>query len=156
CLAATATRELIRIDDLTTDGRWPSWAAAVAPLGLRAAMSSPLVVGDVSLGAMKVYADEPGAFDAGAEQRLALFSAQAAVFVANVRSFDRAKRLSQGMRQAVRDRDAVSTAKGVLMGRDAVDEDTALRLLLARAERDGTTVAEAARSVVEAVVRRRR
>jgi GAF domain-containing protein len=156
CLAATATRELIRIDDLTTDGRWPSWAAAVAPLGLRAAMSSPLVVGDVSLGAMKVYADEPGAFDAGAEQRLALFSAQAAVLVANVRSFDRAKRLSQGMRQAVRDRDAVSTAKGVLMGRDAVDEDTALRLLLARAERDGTTVAEAARSVVEAVVRRRR
>src|SRR3954467_2730042 len=79
CLAATATRELIRIDDLTTDDRWPSWAAAVAPLGLRAAMSSPLGVGDVSLGAMKVYADEPGAFDVGSEQRLALFSAQAAV-----------------------------------------------------------------------------
>jgi GAF domain-containing protein len=156
CLAAAATRELIRIDDLETDGRWPAWAAAVVPLGLHAVMSSPMVVGDGSLGALKVYAEEPGTFDAVSAQRLALFSAQAAVLVANVRSFERAKRMSGGMRQAVRDRDAVNMAKGVLMGRDAVDEDTALRLLLARAERDGTTVAEAARSVVEAAVRRRR
>jgi AmiR/NasT family two-component response regulator len=60
------------------------------------------------------------------------------------------------MRQAVRDRDLIGMAKGVLMGRDAIDEDTALRLLLARSERTGSTVADAARSVVEAVVRRRR
>src|SRR3954464_9201216 len=26
CLAAAATRELIWIDDLETDGRWPAWA----------------------------------------------------------------------------------------------------------------------------------
>jgi GAF domain-containing protein len=156
CLAAAASRELIRIDDLATDQRWPTWASAVGPLGLRAAMSSPLVVGDGSLGAMKVYADEPGTFDSGAEQRLALFSAQAAVLVANVRSYDQAKRLSEGMRQAVRDRDVIGMAKGVLMGREGIDEDTALRLLLARSERTGSTVADAARSVVEAVVRRRR
>ena len=156
CLAAAANRELIRVDDLTVDERWPAWASAAARLGLRAAMSSPLVVGDGSLGAMKVYADEPGTFDADSEQRLALFAAQAAVLVANVRAYDRAKRLSEGMRQAMHDRDTISVAKGVLMGRDAVDEDSALRLLLARSERDGSTVVEAARSVVEAVVRRRR
>ena len=156
CIAAASSRALVRIDDLAADGRWPTWASAVAPLGFRAAMSSPLVVGDGSLGAMKVYADEPGTFDSGSEQRLVLFSAQAAVLVANVRAYDRAKRLSDGMRQAVRDRDTISVAKGVLMGRDRVDGDTALRLLLARSERDGTTVAEAARSVLEAVVRRRR
>ena len=156
CLAAAARRQFIRIDDLTADERWPTWASAAAALGLGAAMSSPLVVGDETLGAMKVYADEPGTFDSGSGQRLALFAAQAAVLVANVRAYDRAKRLSEGMRQAVRDRDAISVAKGVLMGRDAVDEDSALRLLLARSQRDGCTVAEAARSVVEAVVPRRR
>ena len=156
CLTAAATRELVRIDDLEADPRWPTWAAAAVRLGLGAAMSSPLVVGDRSLGAMKVYADEPRTFDAASEQRLALFSAQAAVLVANVRSYHQAKRLSDGMRQAVHDRDTISVAKGVLMARESVDEDIALRLLLARSERDGTTVAEAARSVIGAVARRRR
>jgi GAF domain-containing protein len=156
CLTAAATRELIRIDDVTADERWPAWASAVAPLGLRAAMSSPLVVGDGALGAMKVYADEPGVFDAGAAERLALFSAQAAVLVANVQSFERAKRLSDGMRQAVHDRDNINMAKGVLMGRNSVDERTALGILLARGDQEGMTVAEAARAIVDSVVRRRR
>jgi GAF domain-containing protein len=156
CLAAAASRGLVRIDDLAVDRRWPTWAAAAVGLGLRAAMSSALVVANDSLGALKVYADEPGRFDADSEQRLALFSAQAAVLVANVQSFERAKRLSDGMRQAVHDRDSINLAKGVLMGRHSVDEPTALGLLLARSDQDGTTVAEAARGVVDSVVRRRR
>ena len=156
CLAAAAHRELIRIDDLAADGRWPTWASAAAALGLRAAMSCPLVVGHQALGAMKVYADEPGTFDSASAQRLAMFAAQAAVLVANVQAFDRAKRLSAGMRQAVHDRDVISMAKGVLMGRSAVDEDTAFGVLLARAEQDGTTVTAAAQAVVDSVVRRRR
>ena len=56
CLAAAAQRQLIRIDDLRDDGRWPRWAAAAAELGLRAAMSAPMVAADKSLGAIKVYA----------------------------------------------------------------------------------------------------
>ena len=156
CLAAAAGRELVRIDDLAVDRRWPAWTSAVAPLGVRAAMSAPLVIGDGSLGALKVYADEPGTFEVHDEQLLTLFSAQAAVLVANVQSYDRAKRFSDGMRQAVHDRDVVNIAKGVLMGRNAVDEDAALGMLLARCEQDRITVAEAARAVVTSVVRRRR
>ena len=39
------------------------WARAAAPLGLHAALSAPLVAGDRTLGAMKVYAELPAAFD---------------------------------------------------------------------------------------------
>ena len=88
---------------------------------------------------MKVYADEPGAFDADAEQRLALFAAQAAVLVANVQSAERARRLSdEHARGRPRAATSVSMAKGVLMGRDGVDEDTALRLLLRPGRAGGT------------------
>jgi GAF domain-containing protein len=156
CLDAAAARELVRVDDLATDQRWPGWAPTATRLGLRAAMSSPLVIADGSLGALKVYADEPHTFDAHGEQLMALFSAQAAVLVANVQSYDRAKRLSEGMRQAVHDRDVISMAKGVLMGRRAVDEDSAFGMLLARCAQDGTSIAEAARAIVDSVVRRRR
>lgn len=156
CLAAAALREPVLVDDLHADRRWPRWAAAAAPLGLRSALSTPLVAGDTTVGAIKVYADQPHAFDARSAALLALFSAQAALLVANVRTSDRAARLSDGMRQAVRDRDLVAMAKGVLMGRHTVDEEGALRMLIARSEEQGVALAAAARAVVDATARRRR
>jgi GAF domain-containing protein len=156
CLTATATRELVRIDDLAADTRWPRWASAALPLGLYAAMSVPMVTGDRSLGAIKVYANRPRAFKARDEELMRLFSAQAAVLVANVQAYERAKRLSVGMREAIRDRDRIHLAKGVLMGRSNLDEESALAVLLRQAEQDGRTVAEAALAVVDSTGRRRR
>src|SRR4051812_2964871 len=115
CLEAAAERRLVRVDDLSADRRWPRWADAALPLGLQAAMSAPLVAGTASLGAIKVYADLPGTFDARSEQLLSMFSAHAAILVANIQASDRAKRLSQEMRDAFAGRDVVNTAKGVFM-----------------------------------------
>lgn len=154
CLAAATTGELVRVDDVAADVRWPRWAAAAEPLGVRAVLSTPLVPGEGSLGAIKVYADRPRTFDDHSEQLLVLFAAQAAVLVANVQTMHRAKRLSEGMRQAMQDRDLIGMAKGVLMGRHAVDEDIALHMLMARTQEAGLVCA--ARAVVESAARRRR
>ena len=156
CLAAAAGRRLVRIDDLGADPRWPLWASAAAELGLKAAMSAPLVAGDVSMGAIKVYADEPGSFDNRSEQLLTLFAAQAAMLVAHIESAERTRRLSDGLRQAIHGRDVISMAKGVLMGRHAVDEDTAFGMLLARCQQDGAPLADAARGIVDSTLRRGR
>jgi GAF domain-containing protein len=156
CLTAAQTRELIRMDDVATDRRWPHWSAVAEPLGLHAVLSVPLVAGGRGLGAVKVYADRPGAFDAHSEQLLTLFAAQAALLVGNVQTYQRAQRLSEDMRQAMRDRDVVGVAKGVLIGRHGIDEDTALRMLMSRSQEEATGLAEAARTVVDFAVRRRR
>jgi GAF domain-containing protein len=156
CLAATREHRLIRIDDLAEDLRWPRWSRAVLPLGLRAAMSTPLVAGDLSLGAIKVYADDPEAFDRRSEQLLTLFAAQAAMLIAHARTSEQARRMSDALRQAIHSRDVVSMAKGILMARHGIDEDAAFGMLLARHEEDGTTAAEAALLIVGSAVRRRR
>jgi GAF domain-containing protein len=156
CLTATATRELVAIEDLSHERRWPLWASAVRPLGLRAALSTPLVAGNGTFGAIKVYADRPHAFDERSRQLLVLFSAQAALLVANVQTAERARHLSEGMRQAVRSRDLVGMAKGVLMGRHGIDEDAALRMLMGHGQQRGVALAEAARSVVDSAGRTRR
>jgi GAF domain-containing protein len=156
CLNAAAEHRLVRIDDLAEDPRWPRWSESALPLGLRAAMSAALVAGQRSLGAIKVYADEPHTFDQRSEQLLTLFAAQAAMLVAHVQRYEHSKRLSDGLRQAIHSRDLVSMAKGILMGRHAIDEDAAFGMLLARCEQDASTVAEAASGIVDSVVRRRR
>jgi GAF domain-containing protein len=156
CLTATATRELVTIEDLESERRWPRWTTAVRPLGLRAAMSTPLVAGNDTLGAIKVYADHPRAFDDRSTQLLVLFSAQASLLVANVQTAERARHMSEGMRQAVRARDLVGMAKGVLMGRHGIDEDAALRMLMGHGQQRGVALADAARSVVDSAARTRR
>jgi transcriptional regulator with GAF, ATPase, and Fis domain len=156
CLAAAAGRHLVRLDDVATDTRWPRWSHEAASLGLHAALSAPLVAGGGTLGALKVYAEDAGTFDDDAERRISLFAAHAAVLVANVQSCERAHRLSDELRRTVDSRDLVSMAKGMLMAREAVDEYTAFDLLVARATQTGSTLHDAARSVVGSTVRRRR
>jgi GAF domain-containing protein len=156
CLEAATTRQVVRVDDLTSDPRWPRWAGAAAEAGLRATLSAPLVAGERSLGAIKVYSDRVGAFDDRAQHRLSLFAGQAALLVANVQTAERAKRLSESLREAFRSRDVVSLAKGVLMGRDGLSEEVAFRVLLSRAREHGETVRDAAQSVVTSAVRWRR
>lgn len=156
CLDAAASRELVRVDDLTVDRRWPAWAGSVTPLGLRAAMSAPLVAGDESLGAIKVYADRPDVFDRRSEQLLVLFSAQAAILVADLRTRERGGRMSEDLRRAVAGRDAINLAKGVLMGRHGIDEEAALGMLVARSHDEGATLAQVARAILDSAVRRGR
>jgi GAF domain-containing protein len=154
CVAAWAQRALVRIDDIGSDGRWPRWSRAVEPLGLRAALSAPLVAGDRSLGAVKVYARLPGAFDWHAEHLLVMFAAQAAILLANVQSVDSARRLSDGLKDALHSRDLIATAKGILMARDGIAEELALAVLMADAQRQHQTLREAARVLVRSTVRR--
>lgn len=156
CLAAAVAREVVRVDDLAADRRWPRWASAALSLGLRATLSAPMVAGNASLGAVEVYAGRAGVFDARSERLLSMFAAQAAVLVANVQAYDHATRLSAGMREAMRDRDVVSMAKGVLMARSNLDEESAMAVLIRHARHDGTTVAAAALAVVDSTARRRR
>ena len=85
-----------------------------------------------------------------------MFSAQAAILVANAQAHERAQRLSDGLRGAVRDRDVVSLAKGVLMARHGIDEDAAFGMLLSRSVQEATSLRETARAVAGSAVRRRR
>ncbi len=156
CLAARTGRVLVRVDDTATDRRWPRWSRAVEPLGLRACMSAPLVAGDRALGALKVYADRAGAYDASAERRLTMFAAQAAVLLANARSVEATRRYSEALVEALRSRDVISTAKGIVMATEGVGEGGAIALLTARAQRSARSLRDTASGVVRSTARLRR
>ncbi|WP_372672545.1 GAF domain-containing protein [Amycolatopsis kentuckyensis] len=144
CMAALAECSPMRIDDVTTERRWPRWCAAAAAAGLRSVLTTPLVAEDSCQGAIKIYATTAGAFGHAEEQTLASFAARAATLVANARAYERASRFSEQFKHTLRDRDLVTMAKGFLMGRDGLDEDAAFDRLLSLARADGLSPAEAA------------
>lgn len=153
CLTAWQQRTLVRVDDINAERRWPHWTAQVMPLGMRAMLSTPLVAGDAGLGAMKVYADIPGAFDDHDELILTMLAAQAAILVANMQSFEAARNLSADLKSALRARDITAMAKGVLMSRHGADEGTALRTLARLAAQRNCTLRDTAQATVRSTLR---
>lgn len=130
CLTAWVDDVQVRIDDLQTDERWPGWRRLALPLGLRSSLSTPLRAQGRVLGALKVYGEQPGAFDDRSAVLAARFAAQAAILLANVSTLDQAERLSASLQSALRTRNVIALANGVLMERYHLTEEQAfLRLV---------------------------
>jgi len=140
CLTAWRTRGTVRIDDVATDGRWPRWAAAVAPLAVGSVLSAPMVAGDDVVGALKLYGPGRSAFSDRDEATLGLFAAQCAILVSSARTFRRAGHLADDVRSLLAQRDALERATGLLMGRERLSEQGALAHLMAMAERERVSI----------------
>ncbi len=154
CLTAWQTRELVRIDDTTTDGRWPRWNEAVSRLGVRSVVSAPLLVGEESIGAMKVYCERPMNYGPHDEHVMRLLAGQAAILLANTQSLQEARRLSLQLTQALASRDAIARATGVLLAQGAASEQDAFATLAATARQSDRPIEDVARALLAAVTAR--
>lgn len=156
CLTAFEERVMVTIEDTRSDQRFPRWSPSASDLGVAAILSAPLVAGDECLGAMKVYSEVAGAFKDKAQRVLPLFAAQAAVMLANAQAYEKAEHVSDELRGALLSRDAISTAKGILMARDDLTDQEALRTLVSMANRDNKALKDVAQTLIAAVQRRNR
>ncbi|HVE62394.1 MAG TPA: GAF and ANTAR domain-containing protein [Mycobacteriales bacterium] len=156
CMTAWRQQAVVRVDDTASDARWPAWAERAHALDIRAALSAPLHAGGEVLGAMKVYSEQPAAFDESDEQVLIRFAAQAAIALANMQSLDSAQRLSEGLKDALSTRDVIATAKGALMAHEGVDEQTAFAMLVSASQRENVKVRDVAANLLAGLARRRR
>jgi GAF domain-containing protein len=154
CLTAWRTGEVVRIDDTTTDGRWPRWNEAAGRLGVRSVLSAPLLAGEESIGAMKVYCERPMNYGPHDEHVMRLLAGQAAILLANSQSLQAARLLSRQLTEALASRDAVARATGVLLAQGAASEQDAFAVLTAAARQAHRPVPDVARALVAAVTDR--
>lgn len=155
CLDAWAQHRVIQVDDLATEQRWPRWSPAAVDLGLRSVLSAALVIGDRSVGAMKLYSREPAAFTERDRDAVSMFAAQAAILVSSAQTFTRAGQLSDDLQKVLGERDAINRATGLIMGRQRLPEDRAFASLMSRAQREGGSVYQAATRILSSAGGRR-
>src|SRR4051794_3415563 len=72
CLDAGRGGVVLRIDDMRTESRWPTYVARVVEHGVRSSLSIPLPFQDASIGALNNYSSEPAAFATPASLEAAL------------------------------------------------------------------------------------
>jgi GAF domain-containing protein len=123
CLDAVWEHDTFRVDDLEDEQRWPNYRARALELGIRSSMSFQLFTDGRNLGALNLYSQQPHAFDEDAEQIGLLFAAHAAIAL-------RGEQRETELQKAVRSRDTIGVAKGILMERYKVTDDQAFGMLV--------------------------
>ncbi len=149
CLSAWRDNTIVRIDDMARDERWPRWTPAAASMGLNSTLSAPLRVRDEATGAVKVYSTDVAAYDGAHESILQMLADQAAVVLANVQGYVEAQELSEQLKEALRSRDVIGQAKGILMERERIDDEAAFAMLRQASQARNIKLREIARAIVE-------
>lgn len=122
CLEAIADHATVVMSDLETDERWPDYRARVLKLGVRSMISFRLFVTEDSMGALDMYSRRPDAFDRRSQLVGEVFAAQASVAL-------KAALVEAGLQSALRSRDIIGQAKGIVMARHRVTGDMAIEIL---------------------------
>jgi GAF domain-containing protein len=122
CLDAIWEQQIVRVDDVGTDERWPDFAQHAAGLGVRSMMCFQLFVTGDHLGALNMYSRTRCAFDDDSQDIGQLFASHAAVALAGAEH-------EANLRAGMTNRDVIGQAKGILMERHKLTADQAFGVL---------------------------
>ncbi len=122
CLDAAVQGERFEIRSLDDERRWPSFVPRARALGIQSILSTPLLAGASSVGALNVYSRHAAAFAQHETRWADQFAAEAARVVESAIPGATNLGLHEQIRDAVRAREVIARAEGVVMARDGVDE----------------------------------
>lgn len=143
CVETAQTTEWLRSGDVHNDHRWPRWGREASALGVVSLLSVSLHTETVKVGALNMYATEPGRFaDRDGIDLGVVFSIHAAIALASARLVD-------GLESAVSSRHTIGAAQGVLMERFGLSLGQAFDLLRRLSSHENRKLAEVARDIVE-------
>lgn len=155
CLRAIQGTQ-VEVDLAEGKARWPRLAARAAELGVHKALSSPLPIGDRTLGALNIYSLADRSFSDAEKRTARLFAQQAAVLLSNTFTLMSSVETGEQLRDALESREIIGEAKGILMQQQGCTGDEAFDLLRRASQRENRKLREIAESLVFVVEARAR
>jgi GAF domain-containing protein len=151
CVDAAAEGHEFHIDSLAGETRWPTFVPKATEQGIRSILSTPLIPRDRPLGALNIYSDAERVFGSTEKELAQLFATQAENFLAvagaDVSDEQRAARLAD----ALRSREVITLATGVLMERNGTTQDEASASLRKGSRAEGVAMRQYASEVVASI-----
>jgi anti-anti-sigma regulatory factor len=140
CVDASRRGHWFHAESLDTESRWPSFTPQARALGIMSILSSPLTALEDPVGALNIYSRTPSIFDTEAQQTAASFAAKASSILGDARAGVTDAQLAARFHQALRNREIIATAKGIVMERESLDEDDAFENLLRQSIKSGVSL----------------
>lgn len=143
CLDAIRDHELFETDDLSLEARWPDFSQrTVEETGVHSMLSLRLFAEAETMGALNLYSCATAAFDVTGHAVGSVFAAHAAVAMVDART-------KEQLEEALRSRDVIGRAKGILMARENISDDEAFDLLRRASQRMNIKLRDVAARLAE-------
>jgi GAF domain-containing protein len=123
CLQALWQGQVLQIDDLSTETRWPAWTARAQALGAGSLLACQLATPRGVLGALNLYSTRPHAFDSTAAALVPVLAVQVGIALARVHN-------ETNLLAAIESRQLIGQAVGILMERHRLGPTAAFDLLV--------------------------
>jgi GAF domain-containing protein len=139
-----------RLDDATTDQRWPAFGAQLINGGFHGCLALPLVTHGNETAVLTLLSRDAGQFDELAYDVVLLLTLNAGVTFDNASLYHDSNLLIGQLRTALRTRSTVGRAQGLLMRHFSYDSDHAFQALKRASQNSNTKLRDLAELVVSA------
>ena len=153
CVDASVKGRRFHAEFLDTETRWPAFTPKARALGINAILSSPLVARNVPVGALNIYSRRPAAFPVKDQDLASVFANEASIILSEVQADVAHDQRESRLGEALRTRELISQAQGVIMERDGVGEDHAYTMLRRFSLGSGRPLRERAQDIVSSARR---
>jgi anti-anti-sigma factor len=148
CLAAATQGHWFHIQSLAEEDRWPSFVPRAMDEGIASILSTPLMAGERSVGALNIYSNSERAFGPEQQELAAMFASQASGILTDsgidISDEQRDTRVSD----ALVAREVIAQAQGMLMSGQHLNAEDAANSLYRSARTARVTVRRHAASIV--------
>jgi hypothetical protein len=148
CVDASLKGHWFHVESLDSELRWPAFTPRARQLGINAILSTPLLARDQPVGALNIYSRTRAAFTTKDQELAAVFAAEASAILTDsgvgLPDSDMATRLQQ----ALKTRELIAMAQGVVMERDGVGQNDAFTILRRASQVSDRPLRERAETVV--------
>ena len=148
CMDAGRAGQMMLVDDMRSDQRWPDYAQHAASHGVLSSLSVPLPFQGATIGALNTYASQPNVFDDNDVELAHEVAAWVAVAVGNAEVAARSSGDLTQLRTTMMTRAFIEQAKGILMERHKIKEDEAFTILTHASQRTNTKLRDVAAELV--------
>ena len=129
CLTCARTDEVVTVDDVRTDDRWPAYHARAATMGLRKSYSMPLSLRDPTVGALNVYQFDGHRLDEDERAMLSEFCDEASRVVSLGLRHEQLRQVNADLHSAMGTRRVIDQAMGIVMAQNRCSADSAFQIL---------------------------
>ena len=142
CIDAAQLQTIVRVDDMSAAQRWPTFVGSATARGVASMLCVPLWVDEARLGTLSLYGTRAAAFTDHHVRLARLYATHAALALA-------AAQRTAHLHSALRNRDLIGQAKGILIERRGLSPDEAFRCLSLASHATNLKITAVARHLVE-------